>query len=102
MTEQYKQQVQTWRAYAPGVDEVMSPPLAPIEMEAQEPSPNSQQTQAGLIVIVAANLAVTAIIILVMLYNNEQVKSAQQALSHCGIQAKSPAGRRGISVFSPL
>ncbi|MCC6454481.1 MAG: hypothetical protein IT328_06020 [Caldilineaceae bacterium] len=78
MTDPYKQQVQTWRAYAPGVDEVMSPPQAPIEIEAQEASPNSQQTQAGLIVIVSANLAMTAIIICAMLFDGRQVEAALQ------------------------
>lgn len=76
MTEQYKQSLQNWRAYAPGVDEVMAPPPAPIEIEQAEPSPNSKQTQAGLIVIVFVNLLVTAIIVCVMLFDGTTASEA--------------------------
>lgn len=67
-----------WRAYAPAIDEVMSPPPAPVEIETTEASPNSQQTQAGLIVIVSANLAMTAIIMTVLLLYGSDVEAVLQ------------------------
>lgn len=67
-----------WRAYAPAIDEVMSPPPAPVEIETPDASPNSQQTQAGLIVIVSANLAMTAIIMTVLLLYGSDVEAVLQ------------------------
>lgn len=66
---------QTWPAYVSPFDDTTPPPPVAIEYEPPE-SPNAQQTQAGLIVIVAANLLVTAIIICVMLFDGDRAADA--------------------------
>lgn len=82
---------QTWQTYVPALEEVQPPPPPPMAIEYEQPEqPNAQQTQAGLIVIVAANLLVTAIIICVMLFDGSKASDALER------------GTRYFAVTTPL